>query len=262
MSTATVRSPQTCLPAEAGEDVAEVRSFLDAHQALRGGSIPPRYLVIGDGEGEQIELPAPLYRALVQVAEALAGGQAVTIAPRTTTLTTQEVADLLGVSRPTVVRLVERGDLPAERVGSRRRIVLADALDYRDRRRAAQYAMLAETVVDLDEEEAPDVVRERLSTARRLSAERRRGRLTGSRHVRGGPRHVRAVAEPPDGIAVLTAAEFARDTVSVSPSRALGTVIGVAARYRDPPRQLEEILGVLESRYAWHAAVGLMREAV
>ncbi len=175
MSIATVRSPQTYLPAEAGRGIAEVRSFLAAHQAVHGETIPPRYLLIGDGEGEQIELPAPLYRALVQVAEALAAGRAVTIAPQTTTLTTQQVADLLGVSRPTVVRLVERGDLPAERVGNRRRIVLADALDYRDRRRAQQYAMLAETAVELDEEEDPEAVRERLRAVRRLSAERRRG---------------------------------------------------------------------------------------
>ena len=48
-------------------------------------------------------------------------------------LTTQQVADLLGVSRPTVVRLIDDGELAAERIGNRRKVLLKDALDYRDR---------------------------------------------------------------------------------------------------------------------------------
>ena len=55
---------------------------------------------------------------------ALHAGKAVTIAPQTMKLTTQQAADLLGVSRPTVVRLITDGTLPAERIGNRHRLLL------------------------------------------------------------------------------------------------------------------------------------------
>jgi excisionase family DNA binding protein len=176
MVSSPARASQTYLPDTSEAGLAEVHGFLAAHLAARGTAVEPRYLLVGAGEGDQIELPAALHEVLVQVAEAFAAGRAVTVAPQSTTLTTQEVGDLLGVSRPTVVRLVESGDLPAERVGNRRRILLTDALAYRDQRRAAQYQMLAETSVDLDEEEDGNVVRERLREIRRIASERRRSR--------------------------------------------------------------------------------------
>ena len=62
-------------------------------------------------------------------------GKAVTVAPQSQLLTTQQAADLLGVSRPTVVKLIEDGALPADTPGKRRRLVeLDDALDDRARR--------------------------------------------------------------------------------------------------------------------------------
>lgn len=165
---------QTYLPDEAQAQVAEVRSFLAAHAAVRGRPVEPRFLLVGHGVGEQVELPEPIYQVLVQVAEALAAGKAVTVAPTSTMLTTQQAADLLGVSRPTVVRIIEAGDLAAERVGNRRRLRLPDVLAYRERRRQSQYDMLAATAVDLDDQDDPDVVRERLLTARREAAAPRR----------------------------------------------------------------------------------------
>lgn len=63
---------------------------------------------------------------------ALHAGKAVTIAPQSMTLTTQQAADLLGVSRPTVVRLIKSGELAAERIGNRHRLVLDDVLAYRE----------------------------------------------------------------------------------------------------------------------------------
>lgn len=172
---AAALAEQTYLPDDARAQVAEVRSFLAAHAAVRGRAVESRFLLVGHGEGEQVELPEPIYQVLVQVAEALAAGKAVTVAPTSTTLTTQQAADLLGVSRPTVVRIIESGDLVAERIGNRRRVRLPDVLAYRERRRQSQYDMLAATAVDLDDEDDPDVVRERLLAARReLAAQRRK----------------------------------------------------------------------------------------
>jgi excisionase family DNA binding protein len=112
---------------------------------------------------------------LVQVVAALAAGKAVTVSPTEPQLTTQQAADLLGVSRPTVVRLIESGELVAERIGNRRRLLLGEVLAYRERRRARQYAFLAATAVDLDDEDNPAEMIERLREARRRAAEERQG---------------------------------------------------------------------------------------
>jgi excisionase family DNA binding protein len=162
-------------PEASPEQVAEVRSFLAAHAQRHGAAPVSRYLLAGDAEGEQIELPETVYRALVQVVEALAAGKAVTVTPTELQLTTQQVADLLSVSRPTVVRLIESGELQAERNGNRRRLLLSDVLAYRERRRQGQYAMLAATAVDIDDEDDPKDVIERLRKARKAVAAKRRG---------------------------------------------------------------------------------------
>lgn len=165
----------TYVPEESGTGLAEVHSFLAAHAEKRGAEPTQRFLLVGSAEGEQIELPGTVYSALVQVVEALAAGKAVTVSPQEPQLTTQQAADLLGVSRPTVVRMIESGELAAERNGTRRRVLLSDVLAYRERRRARQYAMLAATAVDLDDEDDPAEMIERLREARRAVASERRG---------------------------------------------------------------------------------------
>ncbi len=170
----TAPTAQTFVPDKSATGLAEVHSFLTAHAERRGPVPERRYLLVGSGEGEQIELPETVYQALVQVVEALAAGKAVTVSPTEPQLTTQQAADLLGVSRPTVVRLIESGELAAERNGNRRRLALGDVLAYRERRRARQYAFLAATAVDIDDEEDPAAMIERLREARtQVAAERR-----------------------------------------------------------------------------------------
>lgn len=176
-------SSQTYVPEGADGQLAEVRSFLEAHAERRGSVPPQRYLLVGGGEGEQIELPSAVYRVLMQVVEAMAAGKAVTVTPQEPQLTTQQAADLLGVSRPTVVRLIESGELRADRNGSRRRLLLSEVLAYRDRRRQRQYAMLEATAIDLDNEDDPVEVIERLRAARKAVPSSRLGdRRTCSPH--------------------------------------------------------------------------------
>ncbi|GAA1158599.1 hypothetical protein GCM10009630_65920 [Kribbella jejuensis] len=168
---------QTYLPEER-EQMAAVASFLEAHHSKAGERPERRYLLVGAEEHEQIEVPESLHRVLVQAVTALQAGRAVTISPTMPKLTTQQVADLLGVSRPTVVRLIDAGELASERIGNRRKILLKDALDYRDLRRTRQYQAIADTSVDMSEDEDPVVVNERLARIRKKRAEHRRS--TGS----------------------------------------------------------------------------------
>jgi excisionase family DNA binding protein len=173
MTTATP-APETYLPDDAPDSLSALRRFLADHAGEPPGAGAPRVHLVGDTG--RVELPAQVHQVLQHVVAALAAGRAVTVAPQSMLLTTQQTADLLGVSRPTIVRVIDAGDLPAERVGNRRRVRLSDALAYRDRRRRAQYDMLAATAVDLDDEDDPATVRERLRTARQAATTQRRGR--------------------------------------------------------------------------------------
>jgi excisionase family DNA binding protein len=103
----------------------------------------PPYVVLG-AEGNRVELPASALEALRMVVDAMSHGQAVTLIPHAKELTSQEAADILYVSRPHLIKLLDRGELPFHRVGTHRRIKIEDVLAYRDRRDAEQRAALNE----------------------------------------------------------------------------------------------------------------------
>lgn len=102
-------------------------------------------------DGERLVLPPGVFEILRDIVAAMAQGQAVTIAPVHQRLTTQEAADLLGVSRPTVVKLLESGEIPFEQPGRHRRVRLADVLAYRERASVERRAALDQMVQVADE---------------------------------------------------------------------------------------------------------------
>lgn len=179
--TAQSLDQQTYVPT-AEDKVAEVLSFIKAHEDARGSRPADRYFLASPEEGDQIELPESAYRALLLIVEAMAAGKAVTVAPQNQLLTTQQAADLLGVSRPTVIKLIDSGELPAETPGTRRRMIkLDDVLDCKARRRAAQYAALMELAVDdiYGPDEEPEVTAEQVKQVRAAIAAGRRAKANG-----------------------------------------------------------------------------------
>jgi excisionase family DNA binding protein len=95
-------------------------------------------------DGEVVALPAPLVRLLREAAGHLAHDRLVSIVASEQELTTQQAADLLQVSRPHLISLLERGELPYSRPGAHRRIKYADLLAYKARRERAEAAALDE----------------------------------------------------------------------------------------------------------------------
>ncbi len=93
---------------------------------------------------ETVELPRQAVAALLEVARALSQGQTLHIVPHEARLTTQAAADLLGVSRPHLITLIDRGELECDMVGTHRRLRADDVLAYRERRNASRRAGVQE----------------------------------------------------------------------------------------------------------------------
>jgi len=107
------------------------------------------YLV--GANGERTELPSSAVEALKLVVDALVRGQSVTLVPQDKDLTSQEAADIVRVSRPHLIKLLDGGEIPFHRVGTHRRVRLEDVLAYGERRDAERAAALAE-LTQLSEE--------------------------------------------------------------------------------------------------------------
>lgn len=130
-ATATVRElelPDQTEAAQAASAVVELTAFLRAHPTPTARV----QLVADDSDGKtQVVVPTVAFRFFVDILTELANGNAVTVAHVHAELTTQQAADLLNVSRPYLVKLLEGGRIPYRRVGNRRKVMLVDLLDYK-----------------------------------------------------------------------------------------------------------------------------------
>lgn len=140
----------TILPPTDPSAVARLSNY------LRGLTQPAA--LIGP-DNQRIELPIEVYDVLRRVVEAMGNAQAVTIAPVSRRLTTQEAADLLGISRPTLIKLIDEGKLPYETPtgGRHRRLLLSEVLDYQQRRKQDRDELLTKLVRDAEDDGLYDV---------------------------------------------------------------------------------------------------------
>lgn len=141
--TDAAQTPRTYVPEPAHR--AELLDFAEALRDIErmlGAGASKAALVAPSGDVRPI--PDEIFRILEQVANALASGQGITVAPQGMSMTTQQAADFLGISRPTLVRLLEAGDIPFDKPGRHRRVKLEDLVGYQARFRNERRAALAE----------------------------------------------------------------------------------------------------------------------
>ena len=129
---------------------AESSRFLAAHlDTYLDTSLELRFK---DG-AETVTLPAPALKLLNYILEQMAQGNTVTLTPLHSELTTQQAADLLNVSRPYLVTLLDKGKIPHHKVGTHRRVLFSDLMTYKKASKAKRLDIarqLTEEAQELD----------------------------------------------------------------------------------------------------------------
>ncbi len=104
----------------------ELSAVLEAN-----GDVQNLNVVGKDGEVHTVKLPATAIKLMIEVLTQLGHGNSVNITPIHAELTTQEAADLLNMSRPTFIKLLDSGELPHARTGNRRKVAFGDVMAYK-----------------------------------------------------------------------------------------------------------------------------------
>jgi excisionase family DNA binding protein len=135
-------------------DEAERQEAEQASRALAALAGRDRVHVEAEAEGmprQSFILPAAAVRLLTDVLVHLSQGQGVAVLPENAELTTQQAADMLNVSRPYFVGLLEAGVVPFHKAGTHRRVRLRDLVSYKEKRQAASRAAMDELTAQAQE---------------------------------------------------------------------------------------------------------------
>ena len=103
--------------------------------------------------GEFLTIPKNALTVLTAIIQNMAEGKTISIVPSDSELSTQQAADLINVSRPHLIKLLESKQIPFKKVGSHRRVLLMDIMEYQDqltKQREDQLAFLSNQAQDLN----------------------------------------------------------------------------------------------------------------
>ena len=133
-------APDASTSGQAAQAAVALRQFLEGHPEASVASLS---VVAGDDE-TALEVPVDVLWLLADILAETASGNAVAVSPVEAELTTQQAADLLNVSRPYLVKLLDERRIPFRRVGNRRRILLVDVIDFKHADESERRAIAAE----------------------------------------------------------------------------------------------------------------------
>jgi excisionase family DNA binding protein len=120
---------------------AEAIQAKTAHQMLAANACdgnPPELQLSKDSSEDTIKLPVSAVRLLIRILEELARGNAVAVIPVHPELTTREAAEILHISRPSLIQLLNEGQICYRRVGTHRRIQVESLIRYKQDAEAAR----------------------------------------------------------------------------------------------------------------------------
>lgn len=100
----------------------------------------------GGGDIARLEVPPATLRLLSQILALMARQQTFVLYPESSELTTKQAAEVLGVSRPFLIRVLEAGQIPFRKVGRHRRVLMQDVLAYKKTMQIKRRAALDELV--------------------------------------------------------------------------------------------------------------------
>jgi excisionase family DNA binding protein len=100
---------------------------------------------------DKIKIPIRALKLLGDILKAMSQGRPISIVPIATEVTTQKAAEILGCSRPHLVKLLEEGKIEYTKVGKHRRIKFEDVIKYKQQLKAAQKQHITD-IMNFDEE--------------------------------------------------------------------------------------------------------------
>jgi excisionase family DNA binding protein len=151
MTTPLSENFETVAPTEAEALLARESSRrLATHKLGRRSSVRIRLVDEGE-EAEPVAVPTSALRLFLHLLTEMSRGNAVTLIPSHAELTTQQAADLLNVSRPYVVKVLEEGKIPFRTVGKYRRVRFDDLLAYKRKDDEARAKILDQLTVEAQE---------------------------------------------------------------------------------------------------------------
>lgn len=131
------------IPSETDAVLAKATSRLLAARIRSGSPLEIRFSDVRGPEGN-VTIPASAAQLLVRILDEMAQGNAVTLIPVHAELTTQEAADLLRISRPSLIQILDEGKIDYRRVGTHRRVRFDAVMRYRRELDEARRAALRE----------------------------------------------------------------------------------------------------------------------
>lgn len=132
--------------------ISSLQGFQDVSQRIKSSRKKGIKIKVQE-TGEFITIPKKALTLLSTILQNMAEGKTISIVPSNSEVSTQQAADMLNISRPHLIKLLEAKKIPFKKVGSHRRVLLEDIMEYKehlDKQREAQLDFLSNQAQDLN----------------------------------------------------------------------------------------------------------------